>query len=338
MTMITRRIRSENRRRALRAAAGLTLATTIADTTASTPDYPRKPVTLVIPAGTGGATDIVGRVMAEELSKRLGVQVLVDNKTGASGMIGTQAVARAAPDGHTLLVSYSTPIFYVQHMFSKVPYDIRKDFEFITQIAATSLILEVNADVPAKNMKEFIAWAKANRGKVNYGSYGVGSAGHLMSAYLNHSRDLGMSHVPFKSEGPYKQDLAAGNVPWGMGTLGPALPYIKSGRIRPLAVLGPKRLPELPDVPTMKEAGFPDPEFNTVAWFTMLAPAGTPKPIVDRLEKEAMEIIQSTPMKARFQVFGLEAVKGGREQFRKDFEASSPIIRRLVEISGAKMD
>ena len=327
-----------NRRRALKAAAALTLAAAAMGAQAQSSGYPNKPITLVIPAGTGGATDIVGRVMAEEMSKRFGVQVLVDNKTGASGMIGTQAVARAAPDGYTLLLSYSTPIFYVQHMFSKVPYDVRKDFEFITQVAATSLVLEVNDSVPAKNMKEFIDWAKANRGKVNYGSYGVGSAGHLMSAYLNQSRDLGMSHVPFKSEGPYKQDLAAGNVPWGMGTLGPALPYIKAGKIRPLAVLGPKRLPELPDVPTMKEAGFPDPEFNTVAWFTLLAPAGTPKAIVDRLEKESMEIIQSTPMKARFQVFGLEPVKGGREQFRKDFEASAPIIRKLVEISGAKMD
>ncbi|MEN9313913.1 MAG: hypothetical protein RIS35_306 [Pseudomonadota bacterium] len=331
-------IQGKNRRRALKVAAALTLAATAVGAQAQAPAYPSKPITLVIPAGTGGATDIVGRVMAEEMSKRFGVQVIVDNKTGASGMIGTQAVARAAPDGHTLLLSYSTPIFYVHHMFSKVPYDIRKDFEFITQVAATSLILEVNDSVPAKNMKEFMDWAKANKGKINYGSYGVGSAGHLMSAYLNQSRDLGMSHVPFKSEGPYKQDLAAGNVPWGMGTLGPALPYMKAGKIRPLAVLGPKRLPELPNVPTMKEAGFPDPEFNTVAWFTLLAPAGTPKPIVDRLEKVSMEIIQSTPMKARFQVFGLEPVKGGREQFHKDFEASAPIIKKLVEISGAKMD
>lgn len=329
---------SNDRRRALATVTGLALAGLGPTAQAQGGDYPRKAITLVIPAAPGGATDIVGRVMAEELAKRLGTQVIVDNKGGASGMIGTQAVARAAPDGHTLLLSYSTPIFYVQHMFSKVPYDVRKDFEFITQVAATSLILEVNADLPVKSMKDFIAWAKANRGKVNYGSYGVGSAGHLMSAYLNQSRDLGMSHVPFKSEGPYKQDLAAGNVPWGMGTLGPALPFIKAGKIRPIAVMGPKRLPELPNVLTMKEAGFPDQEFNTVAWFTMLAPAGTPKPILDRLEREATEIIQSTPMKARFQVFGLEPVKGGREQFVRDFESSAPIIRKLVEISGAKLD
>jgi tripartite-type tricarboxylate transporter receptor subunit TctC len=159
-----------------------------------------------------------------------------------------------------------------------------------------------------------------------------------MSAYLNQSRDLGMNHVAYKSEGPYLQDLAAGNVPWGMGTLGPALPFMKTGRLRVLAVLGPKRLADQPDVPTMAEAGFPDPEFNTVAWFTLLAPAGTPKPIVQRLEKETLAVIQSTQVKARLQVFGMDQVKGGAEQFRRDFEASSPVIEKLVKISGAKQD
>ncbi len=301
-------------------------------------DYPSRPVTLVIPAAPGGATDIVGRVMAEELAKRLGQSVVVDNKVGASGMIGAQAVARAAPDGHTLLLAYSTPIFYTHHVFSKVPYDVRKDFEFISEVASTHLVLTVHSSVPAKNMKEFMTWAQANKGKLNYGSYGVGSAGHLMSAYLNQSRDLGMNHVAYKSEGPYIQDLAAGNVPWGMGTLGPALPFLKSGKVRVLAVLGPKRLADLPDVPTMAEAGFPDPEFNTVAWFTLLAPAGTPKAIVQRLEKEAIAIVQSTPIKARLQVFGMSQVTGGAAQFKRDFEASNPIIEKLVKISGAKQD
>ena len=261
---------------------------------------------------------------------------MVDNKTGASGMLGTQAVARAAPDGHTLLVAYSTPIFYAHHIFAKVPYDIRKDFEFISQLAATSLVMMVNADVPAKNMKEFMAWAQQNKGKVNYGSYGQGSPGHLMSAYLSDSRKLDMTHVAYKSEAPHIQDLAGGVVSWGLGTIAAAQGALKDKRIRPIAIYGPKRLAELPDVATMAEQGFADPEFNTVAWFTLLAPAGTPKPILQRLEKETVEIIHSTAMKARFQVFGLESVPGGAARFHKDFDAVDPVIQKLVRISGVK--
>jgi tripartite-type tricarboxylate transporter receptor subunit TctC len=190
--------------------------------------------------------------------------------------------------------------------------------------------------VPAKNMKEFMAWAQGNKGKINYGSYGQGTPGHLMSAYLSESRKLDMTHVPYKSEGPLLQDLAGGAVPWGMATWAAGQGLIKSGRMRPIAILGPNRLKELPDVATMAEQGFRDPEFNTVAWFTLLAPAATPKPVLDRLEKESVEIINSTPMKARLQVLGLEPVKGGSEQFRKDFERVDPIIEKLVKISGAK--
>lgn len=305
---------------------------------AQTSSYPSRPITLVVPAGAGGGTDVVARVLADQLGKRLGQAVVVDNKTGASGMLGTQAVARAAPDGHTLLVAYSTPVFYVQHIFAKVPYDMRKDFEFISELAATSLVLMVNDKVPAKNMKEFMAWAQANKGKVNYGSYGQGSAGHLMSAYLSESRKLDMTHVAYKSEAPYVQDLAGGVVSWGLGTVAAAQGVIKDNRVRPLAIFGPRRLADLPDVPTMAEAGFADPEFNTVAWFTLLAPKGTPQPILQRLEKETVEIIHSTAMKARFQVFGLEGVEGGSAQFRRDFDAVDPIIQKLVKISGVKAE
>lgn len=316
----------------------LAIAAIACSSLASAQDYPSKPVTLVVPAGPGGATDIIARVMAEELSKRLRQPVVVENKTGASGMIGTQAVARAAPDGYTLLLAYSTPIYYARHMFAKVPYDVARDLAVISEVATTSLLLSVHKDVPAKNMKEFMAWAQQGKGKLSYGSYGTGSAGHLMSAYLSQSRNLEMNHVPYKSEAPFVQDLAGGVVPWGIGTLGPILPHIKSGRVRPLAVMAAKRLPELPDVPTMKELGFPDPEFLTVAWFTLSAPAGTPKPVLDLLEKHAREIAQSTPMKARFQVFGLEGVGGSAEQFRRNFEATSPVIEKLVKVSGARTE
>lgn len=307
-------------------------------TLASAQSYPSKPVTLVVPAGPGGATDILARVMAEELGKRFKQTFVVDNKTGGSGMIGTQAVARAAPDGYTLLLAYSTPIFYAQYVFAKVPYDVKRDFAFISEVATASLVLYVHKDVPAKNMKEFMAWAKQNKGKLNYGSYGTGSAGHLMSAYLNHSQGLEMAHVPYKSEAPLIQDLGGGVVPWGIGTLGPSLPHLKTGRTRAIAVMSDKRLPDLPDVPTMAEQGFKDPEFRTIAWFTLLAPAGTPPEIVARLEKEAREVAISTPMKARFQIYGLEGVGSTGEQLRRDLETSGPIIEKLVKVSGARVE
>ena len=322
----------------MRIKALLAIAAFFCSTLGFAQDYPRKPIALVVPAAPGGATDIIGRVMAEELSKRLKQPAVVENKAGASGMLGTQAVARAAPDGYTLLLAYSTPIFYAHHMFAKVPYDVKRDLDFISQVASTSVVLFVHKDVPAKNMKEFIAWAQQNKGRISYGSYGVGTAGHLMSAYLSQSRDLGMAHVAYKSEAPLAQDVSGGVVPWGIGTLGPSLPHIKSGRTRAIAVMADKRLPDLPDVPTMAEQGFKDPEFKTIAWFTLLAPAGTPPEIVARLEKEARAVAASTPMKARFQVYGLEGVGSTGEQLRRDLDATGPIIEKLVNISGARTD
>ncbi|MCW5606139.1 MAG: tripartite tricarboxylate transporter substrate binding protein, partial [Burkholderiales bacterium] len=229
--------------------------------------YPTKPIRIIVHFPPGGPTDLVARAVGQKFGEAWGQQVIVENRPGAGGVIGVDLVVRAAPDGHTLLVAYSTPIFYAHHIFAKVPYDIRKDFEFISQLAATSLVMMVNADVPAKNMKEFMAWAQQNKGKVNYGSYGQGSPGHLMSAYLSDSRKLDMTHVAYKSEAPHIQDLAGGVVSWGLGTIAAAQGALKDKRIRPIAIYGPKRLAELPDVATMAEQGFADPEFNTVAWF-----------------------------------------------------------------------
>lgn len=299
-------------------------------------DYPSRPITLVVPAGPGGGTDILARAMGEELGKRLKQPVIVDNKTGASGMIGTQAVARAAPDGYTLLFSYSAPIYYARHMYAKVPYDVTRDLAVLSEIAANNLILVVNKDVPVKSMKEFVTWAQQGKGTLSYGSIGTGSAGHLAASYLNESRHLGMVHVPYKSEAPFAQDLGAGVVPWGMGTLAPMLPFIQNGMVRPIAVLADKRLAALPNVPTMKEEGFPDPELRSMAWFVLAAPARTPKPILDLLEKHAREITQSPVMQARFQALGLDPVGGSAADFRKNYESTGPVIEKLVRISGAR--
>jgi tripartite-type tricarboxylate transporter receptor subunit TctC len=300
--------------------------------------FPVRPITMVVPAPAGGASDAIARSLAETMGKALGQVVIVDNRPGASGMLATQAVARASADGYTLLVTHTTPIYYVHYMFSKVPYDVRRDLAFVTHICDATLVLAVHKDTPARNMKEFIAWAKGGRGNVSYGSYGVGSAGHLMSAHLSESRQLGMSHVPYKGEAPMIQDLVGGHIPWALATAGSLLPHIAGGQLRPLAVVGEQRLDDLPGVPTLAEAGFPDPEFRIVGGLTMLVPAGTPPPVLARLEKEARAAIQTAQLKARFQVFGLIGVGNSAREARQGFEDSGPLIEKLVRISGAKMD
>lgn len=177
--------------------------------------FPGRPITLVVPQPAGGAADALARTLGEEMGRRLGTTFIVENRPGASGMLGTNVVARAKPDGHTLLVTNSTPVLTLPYMFDKVPYDVNRDLRFITQISSGQLVLVVNHEIPARNMKEFMDWAAQNRGKVNYGSFGVGTSGHLVASYLSHSRGLDMTHVPFKGEVPLIQELVGGRVSWG---------------------------------------------------------------------------------------------------------------------------
>jgi tripartite-type tricarboxylate transporter receptor subunit TctC len=253
-------------------------------------------------------------------------------------MLGASAVARAAPDGYTLFLSHAAPIYYAQYMFSKVPYDVRRDFAFITEICSASLVLAVNKDVPVRTMKEFVTWAQINKGKVAYGSFGVGSSSHLLNAHLSESRHLDMTHVAYKGEAPMIQDMIGGQISMALGTLGTMAPHITSGSLRPLAIVGEKRLPELPNVPTMAEAGFTDEEFKPIGGVLLTAPAKTPPAILARIEKEARAAVQTAAMKARFQAFGLVGMGNSSAEFRRNFEASGPVIQKLVQVSGAKVD
>jgi len=301
-------------------------------------DYPSRTITIVVPAPPAGATDVLARVMADELGKRLGQTVIVDNKPGASGMLGASTVARSAPDGYTLFMSHATPIYYAPYMFAKVPYDVQRDFAFITEICSASLVFAVGKDVPVRSMKELVGWAQANKGKVNYGSFGVGSSSHLLMAHLSESRHLDMVHVAYKGEAPMIQDMIGGQIPMGLGTLGTMAPHIASGSLRPLAIIGDKRLPEMPNVPTMAEAGFTDEEFKPIGGVMLTAPAKTPPAVLARLEKEARAVVQTAAMKARFQAFGLVGMGNSSADFRKNLEASAPVIQKLVKVSGAKVD
>jgi tripartite-type tricarboxylate transporter receptor subunit TctC len=314
------------------------LALLMAGGLAHAQDYPTRPITFVLPAPPGGPTDVVARALADEMSKTMKQPIIIDNKPGATGMLGVQSVVRAAPDGYTVLVTHSTPIYYAPYMFAKVPYDVRRDLSFVTEIASGSLVVAVTKDVPVRTMKEFVAWAAANKGKVNYGSYGVGSSSHLMSSYLSSTKNLDMNHIAYKGESLMINDMLGGQIPMAIGTLGTMAPFLASGQLRPLAVIGERRLQNLPNVPTMTEAGFPEPEYQPLAGLMMMVPINTPAPVLARLEKEARAAIQTPALKARFQAFGLVGIGNSSADFRRDFEASGPMIQRLVKVSGAKLD
>lgn len=297
--------------------------------------YPSKPVTLIVPASAGGVVDALARAYGDEFSKRTGQPVVVVNKPGASATVGTQVVARSAPDGYTLLMTQATSILNAPLMMKKVPYDARRDLAFITQVGTGNLVVAVGKDVPARNMKEFVTWAKANRGKINYGSYGTGGTAHLVAAYLSSSRDLVMSHIPYPGESPEIQGLASGAVQCAIASAGALAPHLASGRVRALAVIADKRLAALPDVPTMAESGLRDAEFRPQSWIVLMAPAGTPPNVLAFVEKTSREIIQSTPLKARFQAYGVEPVGNSSAEFRQNFETMMPVLDRLIKTTGA---
>lgn len=297
--------------------------------------YPSRPITFVVPGPPGGATDTVARALAEDMGKRLGQPIIVDNKPGGGGVIAVQAVTRGAPDGYTVLLSHSTPLINTPYLYAHVPYDVRRDLAFVTEVAVGKIVLAVTRDVPAKNVQEFLAWAAKNKGKVSFGSYGVGSFPHLVGAHLNQTRGLDMTHVAYKGEAPMVQDMLAGNISWAIGSVTTLGPQIKSGRLRALAVMGDKRIKEMPDVPTMTEAGMTDQEMRPPAWIGLFARSGTPAAILSRLESEARASVQSPAMRARFDAMALEPVGNSSAEFRREFDASEPVMGRLIKASGA---
>lgn len=296
--------------------------------------YPDRPVTLVVSSTAGGGLDAVSRALADELKKRLGQPIIVDNKGGAGGMVAAQSVAKARPDGYTILVTHGTPLVSAPLMYKSVPYDVRKDFAFVTMFGVGPLVLAVNQAVPAKTVKEFVDWSRANKGKVNYGSLGIGSVGHLASSFMSRSLELDMAHAPYKGEAQLVQDMIGGQVSWGFATMGTLAPHLASGRVHALAVLGDRRLSGLPNVPTMTEAGYADPEYKVTGWIGVLAPAGTPAPVLEQLEKAAREAVCSPAVTARLQSYGWEPVGNSSAEFRRGFEDSIPVIARLVREAG----
>lgn len=300
--------------------------------------YPTRPITLVVPGPPGGATDTVARALAEDMGRRLGQPIIVDNKPGGAGVIAVQAVTRPAPDGYTLLLTHSAPLVNTPFLYASTPYKVRRDLVFISELCVGTLVLAVSDKVPAKNVDEFLAWAAKNKGKVSFGSYGVGSYPHLVGAHLNQSRGLDMTHVAYKGEAPMVQDMLAGQIDWAIGSITTLGPQVKSGHLRALAVMGDKRSRDLPNVPTMLEAGMKDQEMRPTAWVGLVARAGTPPAILEKLETEARASIQSPAMRARLETMALIPVGSTSAEFRREFEATEPVMGRLIQASGARME
>jgi len=245
----------------------------------------------VVPFPRGGSTDIVARIVAQKLTDRLGQQVVVENRGGAGGTIGTEAVAKAPPDGYTLVVGTTSTHAVAPSVYGKIGYDPVKDFAPISLIAVTPYLLVVNPSVDVKSLQDFVGYVKARPGKLNYAAAGTGSTTHLAMEMLKSAAGLYIVHIPYNGNGPAGTAVIGGQVEILFGSLPAVLPHAKSGRVRPLAVGTPKRSPSLPNVPTVAESGFPG--FDASLWLAIMAPAGTPAPIVDRLQKEIHAVIAS---------------------------------------------
>jgi tripartite-type tricarboxylate transporter receptor subunit TctC len=247
--------------------------------------YPSKPIRLVVPFAPGGSSSIVARLFAAEMEKTLGQQIVIENKGGGGGNIAMQEVARAEPDGYTLIIGHIGSLAVNPYMYAKLPYDVDRDFAAVSLLAKVPAIYVVHADVPAKDLREFVALAKSKPGQLNYGSAGNGSAGHLAMEYLKQTTGIELQHVPYKGTGPNVVDLVAGRTQAASAGTPPLLPHVKSGKLRVIAVGTARRLHSIPDVATVAEQGYPG--FETSQWYGLNAPAKTPEAVIAKLADAA---------------------------------------------------
>lgn len=297
--------------------------------------YPERPIKLVVPWPPGGATDALGRLLAQRLTERLGQTVIVDNKAGAGGNIGTAAFVREKADGYTLLMATSSTNAANPHLYSRLGFDAAKDFAPVAFVAEIPNILEVPKQSPFKSVADLVAAAKAEPGKLNYGSGGVGSSQHLAGAMFKYLTGADVLHIPYKGSGPAVSDLLAGQVDMMLDT--GSLAQVQAGALRALAVASRQRLPALPDVPTFDEAGVP--KMYASAWYGIVAPAGTPADVVQRLNKEVNAVTATPEVKQRMESMGALVPAGQTpEEFSTFIQSEIARYAEIVKISGAKME
>jgi len=316
--------------------ACMALLVLIIATAASAQSYPDKSVRMVVPFAAGaGSNDIMARLVAQKLSDALGQQFVVDNRPGASGIIGTDIVAKAPPDGYTVLMMSLT--FTVNpSLFSKLPYDTVRDLIPVTMVASAPLMLVVHPSVPAKSVTEFIAYAKANPGKLNFGSGGPGTTPHLAGEMIKTMAGIQVTHIPYKGGAPALTDLVAGQIQFMCENIPGTLPFAKSGKLRALAVTDLKRSPLLPELPTLDEAGLKG--YQIVGWNGLFVPAGTPQPIVNRLNAEVVKALALPDVKDRLATLGADAVGDTPQHFAVFIKAEIPKWAKVVKDAGLKIE
>lgn len=302
-------------------------------TPAQAQGYPAKPVRVIAPFGTGGALDLTARTVGTKMQESMMQNIIVDNRPGAGGVIGADLVAKAPADGYTVLLASPAEIAVLPHL-QKMPYQVTKDLAPVSLAVMTPLILVVNPALPAKNVKELIGLAKSRPGQLTYASAGTGGVQHLAGELLKINMKIDMTHIPYKGAGPAMPDLIGGHVMLFFSGMPPAMPHVRSGRLRALAVTTTKRSPAAPEVPTMGEAGVPG--FDISNWFAYFVPAGTPQAVISRLNSEINRGLGLKDVKDKLGGVGAEAVGTSPEELSKFVRAESDKFAQLIKVSGAK--
>ncbi|MBP0629582.1 MULTISPECIES: tripartite tricarboxylate transporter substrate binding protein [unclassified Cupriavidus] len=328
---------STTRRRLL--AAGVALAATFAGFAGAAHaqgGYPTKPITLIVPFSAGGTTDILARIVGLQLGKALGQPVVIDNRPGAGGNIGASLAAKAPGDGYTLFMGTIGTHAINQSLYSKLPYDPVKDFAPITRVAMVPNLVVVNPKVPVNNVKELIAYVKANPDKLSYGSSGSGSSMHLSGELFNSMTGLHIQHIPYKGSAPAVNDLLGNQIGLMFDNMPSSYPHVKAGKLRALAVTSAKRSPALPNVPTVAESGVPG--YEATSWFALYATGGTPQPIVDRLNAEVVKILAMPEVKKQMADQGAEPNPEKPAQLAAFMKSETAKWAKVVKASGATVD
>jgi tripartite-type tricarboxylate transporter receptor subunit TctC len=297
-------------------------------------NYPTRPITLVIPFAAGGSTTIVGRGVAEKMGELLGEKIIIDNRPGAGGTVGTRAVAKAEPDGYTLILGYTGTLAIGPSLYKNVGYDPRKDFAPIGMIGNAPNSLVVNPSFPAKTLAELIAYAKANPGKVNFGSAGAGTASHITGEYFARAAGITLVHIPYKGTGPALTDLLGGHIPMAFAPIPASHGNVAAGKLRALAVTSTTRSSLLPDVPTIAESGIGG--FDASLYYGLAAPAGTPRPIIDRLNKALRDALASDEVKRQLGNDGTDITPGTPEDYADAIDKDEKKWAQLVKQSGVE--